>query len=293
MSTNRRSFIRNAAIGTLASIAIPEIVSAATAGAKGKKISLSENDVILFQGDSITDAGRGKKDTAANNAGLMGAGYALHAGQTLLKDHPDKKLQIYNKGISGNKVYQLAERWDADCITIKPNVLSILVGVNDFWHTLTNGYTGTIETYRTDYKKLLNRTKQVYPDVKLIIGEPFGLRGIKSVTDAWYPKFDEFRVAAKEIADQYGAAFIPYQAIFDKAVEKAPGSYWTADGVHPTMAGAALMAEAWLQTVKGWEQRPVNQWSVNQKKEYIHFLKRHCDNQSNDVFFTDLWLTDH
>ncbi|PTQ94148.1 lysophospholipase L1-like esterase [Mucilaginibacter yixingensis] len=251
MSTNRRSFIRNAAIGTLASISIPEIVAAATASAKGKRISLSENDVVLFQGDSITDAGRGKKDTGANNAALMGNGYAFYAGATLLNEHTNKKLQIYNKGISGNKVYQLADRWDAECITLKPNVLSILVGVNDFWHTITSGYTGTIETYRTDYKKLLDRTKQALPDVKLIIGEPYALRGIKSVTDAWYPKFDEFRVAAKELADQFDAAFIPYQSIYDKATEKAPGSYWTADGVHPTMAGAALMAEAWLQTVKG------------------------------------------
>jgi lysophospholipase L1-like esterase len=89
------------------------------------------------------------------------------------------------------------------------------------------------------------------PDVKLIIGEPYAVRGVKSVDDKWYPAFDEYRHAAREIADSFGAAFIPYQDIYDKAQKSAPGSYWTVDGVHPSLAGARLMAQAWLETVKG------------------------------------------
>ena len=250
-NSSRRNFIRNAGIGTIASLTIPQIVSAAMAPAKGRKIELKDNDVILFQGDSITDAGRNKTDIKPNALVYWGNGYAQIAGSHLLKHHPTKKLQIYNIGISGNKVYQLADRWDKDCLDLKPKVLSILVGVNDFWHTLTSGYTGTIDTYKTDYKKLLDRTKQALPDVKLIIGEPFGVLGVKAVTDKWYPTFNEFRAAAKEIADIYDAVFIPYQSIFDKAIEVAPGSYWTNDGVHPSAAGVTLMAEAWLETVKG------------------------------------------
>ena len=249
--SSRRDFIRNAGIGTIASLTIPQIVSAAMAPAKGKKIELKDNDVILFQGDSITDGGRNKTDIKPNTLAYWGNGYAQIAGSHLLKYHPTKKLQIYNTGISGNKVYQLADRWDKDCLDLKPNVLSILVGVNDFWHTLTSGYTGTIDTYKSDYKKLIDRTKQALPDVKLIIGEPFGVLGVKAVTDKWYPKFNEFRVAAKEIAESYDAAFIPYQSIFDKAIQVAPGNYWTNDGVHPSAAGVTLMAEAWLETVKG------------------------------------------
>jgi lysophospholipase L1-like esterase len=247
---NRRKFITNAAIGTLASIAIPDIVSAATGNAAAKKINLNANDVILFQGDSITDWGRNKKDTTPNSFDMLGKGYAFFAAANLLVNHANKQLNIYNKGISGNKVYQLAERWDTDCLTIKPNVLSIMIGVNDFWHTLTNGYQGTIETYRKDYKALLDRTKQALPDVKLIIGEPFAVTGVKSVDDKWYPKFNEYRAVSKEIADSFGAAFIPYQSIFDEALKQAPGSYWTNDGVHPSVAGANLMAQAWLKIVK-------------------------------------------
>lgn len=248
---SRRNFIRSTAIGTLASLSVPQIVSAAASSAKGKKISLDKDDVILFQGDSITDWGRDKNNSTPNDFGALGSGYVLQAATRLLSDYPEKNLHIYNKGISGNKVFQLAERWDEDCLALKPNVISILVGVNDFWHTLTYGYTGTVEVYRNDFKKLLDRTRQTLPNVKLIIGEPFAVKGVKAVDDKWYPIFDSYRQAAREIAGQFDAAFIPYQAIFDKAVEKAPASYWTFDGVHPSLAGAGLMAHSWLVTVKG------------------------------------------
>ena len=253
MNTNnsRRSFLKTTALAGLAAINIPEIVSAAYRPEKAKKIALSNEDIILFQGDSITDAGRKKSDQPANSPLGMGPGYAFLAAGEMLYRYPEKKLSCYNKGVSGNKVYQLAERWQTDCLDLKPTVLSILVGVNDFWHTLVNGYTGTIKTYRDDYKTLLNRTKQALPDVKLIIGEPYAIIGVKAVDDKWYPTFNEYRQAAREISDSFGAAFIPYQEIYDKAQKSAPGSYWTADGVHPSLAGAKLMAEAWLQTVKG------------------------------------------
>lgn len=238
-------------MGALASISLPQIVSAAVAEERAKKIRLEKNDVILFQGDSITDWGRNKETQEYNTTNNLGSGYPLQTAGQLLLENPEKALKIYNKGISGNKVFQLADRWDADCLQIKPNVLSILVGVNDFWHTLLNGYKGTIDTYITDYHKLLKRTMEALPDVKLIIGEPFALKGVKAVNDQWYPTFDLFRKAARDIAAEYDVPFIPYQSVFDKATELAPASYWSIDGVHPTVAGCALMARAWMETVKG------------------------------------------
>jgi lysophospholipase L1-like esterase len=250
--SSRRSFLKNTAKASALAVAIPQLVSTAFAEAKvKKKIRINKDDVVLFQGDSITDAGRKKDSTDVNNAAALGSGYAMIAASALLFDDADKNLKIYNRGISGNKVYQLAERWEKDTLNLNPNVLSILVGVNDFWHTLTNGYKGTIQTYRDDFKALLERTKQKLPNVKLIIGEPYAVTGIKSVNEKWYPAFDEYRKAAREIADSYDAVFIPYQSIYDKAQKDAPGVYWTADGVHPTLAGAHLMAHAWLQAVKG------------------------------------------
>ena len=250
-NNSRRSFISRAALGSLVAMASPAAVLAESSAAKAKKITLREGDTILFQGDSITDAGRNRSSKDANSQSMLGSGYALMAAASLLQRYPEKALKIFNKGISGNKVYQLAERWDADCLDLKPNVLSIMIGVNDFWHTLTGNYKGTVDTYRTDFGNLLDRTKQKLPDVQLIIGEPFAVTGVKAVDEKWFPAFDGYRAAAKEIASRYGAAFIPYQDIFNKAEKKAPGVYWTGDGVHPSVAGNQLMAAAWQETVKG------------------------------------------
>ena len=250
-NSSRRNFLRNTSLIGVSALTIPQLVSTAFAKESRKRFKISKDDVILFQGDSITDAGRKKDSADANAANALGSGYAMIAASELLYQYADKNLKIYNRGISGNKVYQLAERWDKDALDLKPNVLSILVGVNDFWHTLVNGYKGTIKTYRDDLKTLLDRTKEKLPEVKLIIGEPYALTGIKSVDEKWHPAFDEYRVAAREIANSYDAIFIPYQNIYDKATQEAPGVYWTADGVHPTLAGAHLMAHAWLEAVKG------------------------------------------
>ena len=251
-NTSRRNFLKKSSLAGVGLLTIPQFVSTAFAEEKrSKKIAISKDDVILFQGDSITDAGRKKDKTNPNQASALGSGYAMIAASGLLYDYAGKNLKIYNRGVSGNKVYQLADRWDNDTLNLKPNVLSILVGVNDFWHTLVNGYKGTIKTYNDAYRTLIDRTKQALPDVKLIIGEPYAVIGVKSVDEKWYPAFNEYRKAAREIAASYGAVFIPYQSIYDKAQKLAPGVYWTVDGVHPTLAGARLMAHAWMDTVKG------------------------------------------
>lgn len=251
MAQNRRTFLKTTALGTGMVLSIPEIVAAAIDQVEKKRIKISPNDVILFQGDSITDVRRNRKELRPNQPDGLGSGYPFIAASALLYHHPKDDLKIYNRGISGNKVFQLADRWETDCLDIKPDVLSILVGVNDFWHTMSIHYQGTVQTYAKDYKALLTRTKDRLPDVKLIIGEPYVLKGVKVVDDTWFPAFNEYREAAKEIAKAFGAICIPYQEIYNKALELAPASYWSKDGVHPTLAGARLMAEAWLKAVKG------------------------------------------
>jgi lysophospholipase L1-like esterase len=252
IQSSRRDFLKSTSLASAGLLTIPQIVSAAfsSEGSKKKRVEINKDDVILFQGDSITDAGRKKDDSTINAAAALGSGYAMIAASDILYKYAEKNVKIYNRGISGNKVYQLAERWDKDCLDLKPNVLSILIGVNDFWHKILGRYDGTIETYRNDFKALLDRTKQKLPGVRLIIGEPYAVKGIKAVDEKWYPEFNEYRAAAKEIAQLYDAVFIPYQAIYDKAQKEAPGVYWTGDGVHPTLAGANLMAHAWMEAVK-------------------------------------------
>jgi lysophospholipase L1-like esterase len=252
-TSSRRDFLQKVSVGSLLAASTPELLLGADSSSKAKKVVLAANDTILFQGDSITDSGR-KKDpkdaNVPNTAGTLGNGYAYLAAAELLVRHPDKKLNIYNRGISGNKVYQLAERWEGDCLALKPTVLSILIGVNDFWHMLNGNYQGTVTTYVNDYTALLTRTRQQLPDVKLIIGEPFAVPNVSAVDAKWYPAFKEYQVAARSIATQFNATFIPYQSVFDQAQKQAPGVYWTNDGVHPSVAGCRLMAQAWLEAIK-------------------------------------------
>ena len=248
--TNRRTFIQTAALATAGTTLLPWLASATEVENNNKKIKIKDNAVILFQGDSITDAGRDKALEKANDPKSLGNGYASLVAAQLLYNNRAKDIQVYNRGISGNKVYQLSDRWDADCLNLKPDVLSIMIGVNDFWHTLTGGYKGTVTTYKSDFIKLLQRTKDKLPDVQLIIAEPFAIKGVKAVDEKWYPAFDDYRHAATEVASQFNAAYIPLQKIFDTAQEKLPGSFWTGDGVHPALTGAQLMATAWLELFK-------------------------------------------
>ena len=160
----------------------------------------SPGDVILFQGDSITDAGREKKTEWANNGRSFGTGYAYIIASWLLEEMAGKELTIYNRGISGNKVYQLADRWDKDCLDLKPNVLSILIGVNDYWHFRNGNYDGTPEIYENDFRKLLNRTKEALPQIKLVICQPFVLTETSAVDETWLEPFSAYQESAAKIA---------------------------------------------------------------------------------------------
>lgn len=240
----RRVFLRAgaAAGGALAtsSALVPQRAVAA------EKTRLEPGSVVLFQGDSITDAGRDRKRNEPNGWPGLGRGYPYLLAGALLADHPEAQLAVYNRGISGNKVPDLAQRWQEDAVALKPAVLSILVGVNDIWHKLAGRYDGTVEDYETGYRELLVRTRKEIPGVRIIVCEPFVLR-CGAVNDQWFPEFDQRRAVAGKLADEMGLALVPFQSMFDEAVKHAPPSYWAGDGVHPTLAGHALMSKTWRE----------------------------------------------
>lgn len=210
-------------------------------------IFLKPGATVLFQGDSITDAGRSRQtQDKANDFAMLGKGYANMIASHLLTKYADLELKTFNRGISGHKVPQLDGRWDKDCLDIKPDVLSILIGVNDIWHSKRGSYDGTIESYAEGYKALLTRTRDALPNVQLIICEPFVTR-TGAVKDEWFPDFDAYRAAAKAASDAHGAVFVPFHSMFEKAVElSGDPAYWAGDGVHPSPQGQALMASRWL-----------------------------------------------
>src|SRR5262249_9736816 len=178
---NRREFIAaSAAIAGAAQLPIGAVTDPPQGPAK-------KGRVIVFQGDSITDTGRNRDNHDANAAGALGNGYPLLVTSAVLAAHAAEGLQCYNRGISGNTVPDLQARWATDTIELKPDVLSILIGVNDIWHKLDGPYNGSVQDYEQQYTALLDQTRRALPQVKVIVPEPLGLpRGPGN--DRWFPE---------------------------------------------------------------------------------------------------------
>ena len=158
-SASRRSFFKQTAVLSAAGMILPACESTPP-----KQAQIPDRLRILFQGDSITDANRDRSSIQSNDfLKGMGNGYALLAASNLLIDYPTTDWHTYNRGVSGDKVFQLSDRWEKDCLDLQPDVLSIHIGVNDFWHTLTHGYEGTVETYEKDFLKLLRKNPIQFP----------------------------------------------------------------------------------------------------------------------------------
>lgn len=205
-----------------------------------------KGSVILFQGDSITDAGRKKDVLAANDSKALGTGYAALAAGELLGAYPEAELKFFNRGISGNKIPDLSARWQADCLDLKPDILSILIGVNDLWHTFAfgNKYKATVEDFETGYRELLEQTLKALPDTRIVICGAFTTR----TSDDFKP-LAKYAAIGEKLAGEFKATFVPYQSVFDNALKAAPAEFWLWDGIHPSPSGHALMCQAWREAV--------------------------------------------
>jgi lysophospholipase L1-like esterase len=204
---------------------------------------------ILFQGDSITDCGRNRRSDKANDASALGTGYPLALAGMLRDREPARDFQVFNRGVSGNTVQDLTARWTADTIALSPAVLSILIGVNDKWHTLDGSYHGTAASYHAGYSALLTATRTALPGVQIVVLEPFVLH-TGAVTAAWFPDFDAYRAAATHVAKEARATFVPLHDMFQQLARKSSPGYWASDGVHPTVAGHQAIAQQWADKVK-------------------------------------------
>jgi acyl-CoA thioesterase I len=204
------------------------------------------NSVILFQGDSITDCQRHRDIIQPNHSHALGSGYVNHIASALLSRYPTHNLQIYNRGISGNRVVDLYARWRVDAINLRPTIISILIGVNDTWHRFRGDNGVEVNRYEQLYRMLLTYTLEQLPGVQLILGEPFVLPcGV--VEPEWQEEMVERQAVVKRLAEEFGATYIAYQSVLDRVAATSAPDYWLADGVHPTPAGHKLMAEVWLQ----------------------------------------------
>ena len=205
--------------------------------------NLPDRALILFQGDSITDAGRSRDDLSD-----LGRGYALMAAGWLGLRQPEQGLRFANRGVSGNRCADLVERWQADCLALRPDLLSIYIGINDTWRRFDSGLATSAAAFEASYRRLLEDTRRALPATHLVLIEPFVLP-YPADRQAWRADLDPKIAVVRALALEFGAALVPLDGLFAQASARRGPDYWTGDGVHPTPAGHALIARAWLEAV--------------------------------------------
>ena len=247
MKKSRRNFFSKISLMGFAGLTFPAILS----GNYRKNFTLlKENEkglTILFQGDSITDGARSRNEDWNH---VMGHGYAYLISSRLWFDYPKKKLMFYNRGISGNKVKDLLNRWQEDTIDLKPDLLSILIGVNDVSRIIANEY--TLEEWKEDYKTLIKKTKAELPNTIIFLCEPFLLiddwSRVKKLQ--WEEVMNKMQSIIRQLADHYNCVHIALQEPFNNSLKKTSAKYWVWDGLHPMPAGHELIARIWINEAR-------------------------------------------
>lgn len=202
---------------------------------------LKENSVILFQGDSITDASRIRALPDS-----MGGGYAHMVAKTLHKKYAKQHIKCYNRGIYGDTTSDIRARWEEDTLALNPDILSLLIGINDTWRRYDKNRITTPEQFYDNYDYLLKSAKERNPELQIVIMSPF-LTPILTWQNTWFEDLNPKIKIVEKMAKKYGAVHIPVQRIFERRLErKMPFMRLTFDGVHPNIRGNRLIKKSWL-----------------------------------------------
>lgn len=204
---------------------------------------------ILFQGDSITDGNWGR-NLDPNH--ILGHGYVYIIAAQLGSQYAESQPYFMNRGVSGNRVSDVYARWNEDAISLQPDLISLLVGVNDAHSIITGSARGATDRYERIYRQLLDETCEVLPDTGIVLCEPFVMHSEATDKDwsEWSSKMDEYRSVVRHLAEDYNTLFVPLQETFNQAANRADTAYWVWDGIHPTTAGHQLIANEWLKVVQ-------------------------------------------
>jgi lysophospholipase L1-like esterase len=243
----RRGFLKQMIVAGAAT-SLPSVMQERSSLADGR-VPTASGYTFLFQGDSITDGNRTRNNDWNH---VMGHGYQYIIASKLWYEFAGKGLHFFNRGISGNKITDLAARWEKDTIELKPDLVSILIGINDTSAFVSGNKDYTVEKYESGYRDLLKQTRASLPAIQLVLCEPFILPVGDKVKQSWEIYNQEVKnrqQVVKKLAGEYQAIFIPFQDEFNKALAKAPAEFWIWDGIHPMPAGHELMARAWLKQV--------------------------------------------
>ncbi len=214
------------------------------------QLPFKPHSVILFQGNSITDAGRTRSRIGPNSPAGLGFGYARKIADALLENYPEGYLQLYNRGVSGDLIQNMNSRWEGDSLRLLPDLISILIGVNDTWNQVMLGMGSDPEQYRVMFHKILTETQQSLPYTRLVLCEPFLLL-TGEVTREWSADITRRQGFVRDLADEFNAIFVPFQSALDQAAEQVSAGQLLEDGVHPTDRGHQVLADCWMKAVLG------------------------------------------
>lgn len=201
---------------------------------------IQDTSVVLFQGDSITDAGRSREDL-----NHLGQGYAMMAAAWFFAHHPQLDVKFINRGISGNRASDLKNRWQEDCIDLNPDLISIFIGINDCWRRYDRNDPTSKEVFESHYRYLLEEIHKK-TKARVLLCEPF-LLPVPEDRKLWREDLDPKIDVVRTLAREYKTLLLPLDGIMNSAAAyKTPG-FWAPDGVHPSAAGHALIARKWLE----------------------------------------------
>ena len=211
-------------------------------------MNLKENDVVLFQGDSITDGNRGRNSDLNH---VHGHGYQYILASEMYADNLNKNINVFNRGTSGDRVADLFGRWREDCLNLKPTILSILIGINDIILEWDGGKGSDPERYEKIYRLLLDEVLEQNPDTFIVIMEPFfGEKKEPELNEFFKSLIGKYSEKTRKIAEDYNATFVPLQDMFDDYAKKTDIYKLLWDGVHPTTCGHQLIARRWKEVVE-------------------------------------------
>jgi lysophospholipase L1-like esterase len=208
-------------------------------------MKLNKQDTILFIGDSITDVERNREDSKD-----LGKGYPLLTAAYLLERYPELNLSFLNRGISGDEITDLSTRWKEDCLVLKPDIISILIGINDVWHNMDMkelSVQESVDKFEFYYRILLETAKE-QTKAQIVLVEPFVLKNPEEL-EAWKIELEPRKQIIHKLADEYDADYIELDDKLNKFGNKWGNDYVTVDGVHPTPAGHAIISKSWLEQI--------------------------------------------
>lgn len=211
-------------------------------------MKLGQNDKLVMIGDSITDCGR-QRPVADGSSDALGNGYVSLVNAMLQATYPGWKIRVANMGVSGNTVRDLKARWQSDVLDLRPDWVSVMIGINDVWRQFDRPYATELHVYPDEYEATLDElVRRTAPEVKgIVLMTPFYIE--PNLRDPMRAMMDRYGQIVRRTAERHGTLFVDTQEAFDRILGHLYPAALAWDRVHPNPVGHYALARAFLQAI--------------------------------------------